>query len=127
MNLSGQDMDESVTPLESGLAWTVDLRDPARDFVGRRALEARPPARKLLGLKLAERGVLRSHMPVRCAHGAGETTSGTFSPTLGAAIAFARLPLAAAPGESAEVEIRGKWHAARICKLPFVRQGKEIQ
>jgi aminomethyltransferase len=127
MNLYGQDMDESVTPLESGLAWTVDLRDPARDFVGRRALEARPPARKLLGLKLAERGVLRSHMPVRCVHGAGETTSGTFSPTLGAAIAFARLPLAAAPGESAEVEIRGKWQAARICKLPFVRQGKEIQ
>ena len=127
MNLYGQDMDESVTPLESGLAWTVDLRDAARDFIGRRALEARPPARRLLGLRLDGRGVLRAHMPVRCAHGAGETTSGTFSPTLGCAIALARLPLAAAPGEQAQVEIRGEWRAARLARLPFVRNGKEIR
>jgi aminomethyltransferase len=127
MNLYGQDMDENVTPLESGLARTVDLRDAARDFIGRRALQARPPARRLLGLRLAGRGMLRAHMKVRCARGEGETTSGTFSPTLGCAIAMARLPIAAEPGESAEVEIRGKWHAARIVKLPFVRQGKEMQ
>jgi aminomethyltransferase len=127
MNLCGQDMDEGVTPLESGLAWTVDTSDAGRDFIGRRALQAPAPAHRLLGLRLAGRGVLRSRMKVRCARGEGETTSGTFSPTLGCAIAMARLPLAAAPGENAEVEIRGKWHAARIVKLPFVRQGKEIQ
>jgi aminomethyltransferase len=126
MCLYGQDMDESATPLESGLAWTVDTSDPARDFIGRAALGRRPPARRLMGLKLLERGVLRSHMKVRTAHGEGETTSGTFSPTLGAAIALARLPLACAPGERAEIEVRGRWLPARVAKLPFVRHGKEI-
>jgi aminomethyltransferase len=127
MNLYGQDMDESVTPHESGLAWTVDRGDAARDFIGRAALERRPPARRLIGLRLLERGVLRSHMRVRTGHGEGETTSGTFSPTLGAAIALARLPLACAAGERAEVEVRGRWLPARVTKLPFVRHGKEIE
>jgi len=124
LNLYGQDMDASTTPLEAGLAWTVDCSDPRRDFVGRRALEARAPSRRRAGLTLLERGVLRSHMRVRTAHGEGETTSGTFSPTLGAAIALARLPLATAAGEPAEVEIRGRWHPARIVEPPFVRNGK---
>jgi aminomethyltransferase len=127
MNLYGQDMDETTSPLEAGLGWTVSLADPARDFLGRRALEAHRPARRTAGLRLLERGVLRSHMKVRSAAGEGETTSGSFSPTLNAAIAMARLPLAAAPGAAAEIEIRGKWHAARIVKLPFVRNGKEIE
>jgi aminomethyltransferase len=125
LRLYGQDMDESATPLEAGLAWTVDRGDPARDFIGRAALERRAPAWRLAGLKLFERGVLRSHMKVRSARGEGETTSGTFSPTLGAAIALARLPPQAAPGEPAEVEVRGRWMPARVVKLPFVRHGKE--
>ncbi|MGH8706121.1 MAG: glycine cleavage system aminomethyltransferase GcvT [Burkholderiales bacterium] len=126
MNLYGQEMTESTTPLESGLAWTDDRSDPARDFVGRRALEASTPSRRLLGLKLLERGVLRSHMKVRTAQGEGETTSGTFSPTLGIAIAMARLPLACAAGDRAEIEVRGKWLPAQIVKLPFVRNGKAL-
>jgi aminomethyltransferase len=54
MNLYGQDMDETVTPLESGLAWTVDLREP-RAFIGRAALEQQQAAgnlRQLVGLKM---------------------------------------------------------------------------
>ena len=94
MNLYGQDMDESVTPLESGLGWTVDLAS-ARDFVGKAALVAKPPARELRGLLLLDKGgVLRAHQRVRTAHGDGEITSGTFSPTLAASIALARLPAA---------------------------------
>ena len=88
MNLYGQDMDESVTPLESGLAWTVDLT-PGRAFVGREALLARPPTRRLVGLVLTDAGgVLRAHQPVHAADGAGETTSGTFSPTKRVGIAL---------------------------------------
>ncbi len=124
MNLYGQDMDESVTPLECGLGWSVDL-SPAREFVGKAALAARTPARTRLGLVLEERaGVLRAHQAVQGAHGAGKVTSGTFSPTLQASIALARLPLGYAPGERVEVELRGKRATARVVRPPFVRHGK---
>ncbi|MCL1824816.1 MAG: glycine cleavage system aminomethyltransferase GcvT [Betaproteobacteria bacterium] len=126
MNLYGQDMDETVSPLDSGLAWTVDFSDPARTFSGRAALEAHPAAHVLLGIVLEERGVLRAHMPVLTAIGAGETTSGSFSPTLEKSIAFARLPLNTQAGEKVEVEIRGKRLPARTVKLPFVRHGKVL-
>src|SRR5512137_1464272 len=91
MNLYGQDMDETVGPLESGLGWTVDLASP-RDFVGKAALAARPPARQLTGLVLLDKGVLRGHQKVQTAQGAGEITSGSFSPTLEKSIALARVP-----------------------------------
>jgi len=126
MNLYGQDMDESVTPLESGLGWTVALEGD-RDFVGKAALRARPPARKLVGLVMTGRGgVLRGHQKVRTALGDGEITSGGYSPTLERSIALARVPIGAAPGTSAQVEIRDKWHAVRIVKPPFVRHGKPL-
>jgi aminomethyltransferase len=125
MNLYGNDMDETVTPLESGLAWTVGL-EGSRDFVGRGALEkqlAAGLARKLTGLLLLERGVLRPHQKVFVgAAGEGEVTSGTFSPTLERSIGLARLPAAAEGG--VEVEIRGKRSPARVVKPPFVRNGK---
>jgi len=126
MNLYGQDMDETVSPLDSGLAWTVDFSDPERAFSGRAALEAHPATCRLLGVVLEERGVLRAHMPVFTAAGIGETTSGSFSPTLEKSIAFARLPLSTQAGEKVEVEIRGKRLPARTVKLPFVRQGKTL-
>jgi aminomethyltransferase len=125
MNLYGSDMDESVGPLESGLAWTVDFSGE-RDFIGRKALEATPPARQLVGLLLEDRGVLRSHMPVFTAHGEGETTSGSFAPSMNASIAFARVPAAVAVGDKVEVDIRGKRLAALVVKLPFVRRGKVL-
>lgn len=124
LNLYGQDMDELVSPLDAGLGWTVDLKDAERSFTGRAALERQPQQARLLGLILAGKGVLRAHMKVFTASGEGETTSGSFSPTLQQAIAFARLPLNCAPGETVEVDIRGKRLPARTVKLPFVRQGK---
>jgi aminomethyltransferase len=124
MNLYGQDMDERVNPLESGLAWTVDLASP-RDFVGKAALAATAPLRHQLGLLLIDKsGVLRSHQRVRSDSGDGEITSGTFSPTLGTSIALARLPIGVAPGERVLVDIRDKQLAARVVKPPFVRHGK---
>jgi aminomethyltransferase len=126
MNLYGQDMDESVNPLESGLAWTVDLASP-RDFVGKAALVAHPPQRNLLGLVLTDRGgVLRAHQAVHTAHGDGEITSGTFSPTLKESIALARLPAAVSPGDTVRVAIRDKSLAARVVKPPFARNGKAL-
>jgi aminomethyltransferase len=124
MNLYGNDMDESTTPLESGLGWTVAW-EPERDFLGRAALVAQKSAgapRKLVGLLLEDRAVLRSHQKVIVpAVGEGEVTSGTFSPTIERSIGLARVP--AATTDRCEVEIRGRLLPARIVKPPFVRNG----
>lgn len=125
MNLYGQDMDAAVTPLESGLAWTVDRSGP-RDFIGRTGLDARPAARQLLGVVLRDPGVMRAQQPVRCTAGAGELTSGGYAPTLNRSIALARVPAAAQPGDAVEIGYRGRWLAAVLVKLPFVRCGRPL-
>ena len=126
MNLYGSDMDESTSPLESGLGWTVAWDPPERDFIGRAALEqqrAEGVRRKLVGLLLEGKGVLRNHQQVVTKDaGEGEITSGSFSPTLQRAIAFARVPQDT--GETCWVDIRGKLMTARVVKPPFVRNGK---
>jgi aminomethyltransferase len=125
MNLYGQDMDETVTPMEAGLGWTVDMRS-GRAFVGREALAASRPRFGLGGLVLRERGVLRAHQHVHTSQGDGEVTSGTFSPTLSVSIAMARLPLGVNPGEDATVDVRGRHLTATAVKYPFVRHGQTL-
>ncbi|HET8942540.1 MAG TPA: glycine cleavage system aminomethyltransferase GcvT [Rudaea sp.] len=124
MNLYGQDMDETITPWEAGLAWTIALNE-GRDFIGRNALERRHAegvARVMIGLVLEDKGVLRHGQRVVTAHGDGEILSGTFSPTLGKSIAFARVPAGVVGDVS--VDIRGKLVPVRVAKYPFVRDGK---
>jgi aminomethyltransferase len=126
MNLYGNDMDESVSPLESGLGWTIAWEPQDRDFIGRSALAAQKAhgvPRKLVGLVLAERAVLRSHQKIVVpAVGEGEVTSGTFSPTLERSIGLARVPSQTA--DRCEVEIRGRLLQAAVVRPPFVRHGK---
>jgi aminomethyltransferase len=125
MNLYGQDMDENVGPLESGLTWTVDLKSE-RDFIGKAALLANPPSSKLVGLLLLDRGVLRGHQKVHTAHGEGEITSGSFAPTLEKSIALARVPNGITIGDTVQVEIRDKQLNAQVVKYPFARNGKAL-
>lgn len=125
MNLYGQDMDDSKHPLESGLAWTVDLKSE-RDFIGKAALLAAPATSKLVGLVLLDRGVLRGHQQVHCAQGIGEITSGSFSPTLEKSIALARVPKDVQVGDTVQVAIRDKMLAAKVVKYPFARNGKSL-
>lgn len=128
MNLYGSDMDETTTPLESGLGWTVAWEPTDRDFIGRAALErqrAAGAARTFVGLVLEARGVLRSHQTIYDGdHEIGQITSGTFSPTLNRAIALARVATGA--GEHCQVEIRDKRLPARVVKPPFVRHGRAL-
>jgi aminomethyltransferase len=125
MNLYGQDMSDDTTPLESGLAWTVDLQT-ARPFVGRAALEAAPPKQQLVGLVLQGAGVLRAHQKIHTPHGEGEITSGTFSPTLNKSIAFARIPAAVVIGDVVQAGVRGKLLDCKTIKFPFVRNGQVL-
>ncbi len=127
MNLYGQDMDENTTPLESGLAWTVAFEPSDRGFIGREALEKQRAAgvpRKLVGLVLEGKGVLRNHQKVFCAAGEGEITSGSFAPTLERSIALARVPVAVEMGSRCDVDLRGRREPARVVQTPFVRNGK---
>ena len=121
MNLYGQDMDEAVSPFEAALDWTIAL-DEGRNFIGRAALEAQRAAgvpRRMVGLVMDEKGVLRHGQKVLTDAGDGEILSGTFSPTIGKAIAFARVPAAAS--DVVRVDIRGREVPVRVVKFPFVR------
>jgi aminomethyltransferase len=127
LNLYGQDMDETISPWEAALGWTVAL-DEGRDFIGRAPLEAQKAAgtaRRMVGLVMDDKGVLRHGQKVLTANGEGEILSGTFSPTLGKAIAFARVPAGdAAADAGVRVDIRGREVPVRVVKFPFVRDGK---
>ena len=128
MNLYGSDMDETTSPLESALGWTVAWEPEDRNFIGRKVLveqKASGVKRKLVGLLLEDKGVLRNHQAVLVdGLEAGEITSGSYAPSLGKAIAFARV--SADIGERAKVDIRGKHVDVRVVKPPFVRNGKAV-
>ncbi len=128
MNLYGADMDETTTPLESGLTWTVGWEPATRAFIGRDVLDkqrVQGVQRKLVGLILDEKGVLRNHQKVVVEGlSTGEITSGSYSPTLGKAIALARVP--AQTSGSCFIEIRDKLVPANVVKPPFVRNGRAV-
>jgi aminomethyltransferase len=124
--LHGQDLSLEISPVQAGAGWAVGWKKPA--FWGREALLAEReagPRRKLWGLRATGRGVPRAHMPVLNGDGArvGETTSGTFSPTLRTGIALALLDTAAGlePGASVAVDVRGRTLACEVVKPPFVQ------
>ena len=126
MNLYGQDMDETVSPLAANMGWTISWEPAERNFIGRTALEKQRAEGtfKLVGLVMEQKGVLRHGQKVVVEGGEGEITSGTFSPTLGYSIAMARVP--ATVGETAEVDIRGKLVPVKVVKPSFVRMGKKV-
>ncbi|MGJ8670218.1 MAG: glycine cleavage system aminomethyltransferase GcvT [Oceanococcus sp.] len=127
MNLYGQDMDEEITPLQAGLGWTIAWEHSERDFIGRSALEAQKAAGDLprfVGLVLEGRGIMRAHQTVLTSAGAGEVTSGGFSPTAGVSIGLARIPKG--DFDRVNIQIRNKEVPARVVKAPFVRNGKVL-
>lgn len=124
--LYGQDMDETTTPLESGLGWTIAWEPPDRHFIGREALQAqkqRGLARKLVGLRLLDKGVMRTGQQVmKEGHPVGVITSGSFSPALHQSIALARISHSIQ--DEVTVEIRQKHYRAYIGKTRFINKGK---
>lgn len=125
--LYGQELSDTISPLEAGLAYFVKLGKEA--FIGRDALQeqqAAGTARKLVGIEMLDRGIPRSHYPV-LAGGLtiGEVTSGTQSPTLKRNLGLALIDAAyAQPGTELSVIVRGKPLKAVVVPTPFYRRGK---
>lgn len=131
MNLYGQEMDESISPLAANMGWTIAWEPADRNFIGREVLELEREkgTEQLVGLVMTEKGVLRGELPVRFTDANGNAhegviTSGTFSPTLGHSIALARVP--AGIGETAIVQIRNREMPVKVAKPIFVRNGKSV-
>jgi aminomethyltransferase len=122
--LYGNDIDDTTSPIEAGLGWITKF---TKEFTNSAALKAQKEAgvaRKLVGIKLLERGVPRHGYPIVDADGnaVGEVTSGTMAPSLNEAIGMAYVPTAsAAPGSIVFVEIRGKALKAEVVSLPFYK------
>ena len=125
MRLSGQDIDETTSVLEAGLAWIVGWEKP--DFVGREALVRQRDAgvtRTLVGFEMVDRGIARHGYPVYVGDTqVGVVTSGTRTPFLEKAIGLTYLPIAASePGSVCDIEIRGRRVRARVVPLPFYKR-----
>ena len=120
MPLYGHEMDETVSPLETGLDFGVKLNKS--DFIGKAALVAAgTPARTRVGLEITGRGIAREHQDVFAGEEKiGATTSGTHCPAVGKAVAMALVDAAhAAPGTEVTVDVRGRRVSAVIVPLPF--------
>lgn len=126
--LYGQDMNETTSPLESGLAWTISWEPKERDFIGKNTLLSQKNeglSSKLVGLTLQEKGIMRSGQRVIIeGHPDGVITSGTFSPTLNQSIGFARVPITT--NTTVWVDIRDKHCKASVGKLRFINKGKTL-
>ncbi len=135
MNLYGHDMDETVSPLEANMGWTIAWEPAERDFVGRKALAAQKALigeksdnapRKMIGLVLQEKGVMREGQEVVVDDEiVGMITSGTMSPSAGKSIAMARVKRSINE-ESVLIQVRKKQLTAKVVKPCFVRKGEVL-
>jgi aminomethyltransferase len=130
LNLYGSDMDEAHSPLESGVAWTMDWEPGSRDFIGRPALELlrdKSDGKRRVGLVLQSKGVLRDHQKVILGGvKMGEITSGGYSPTLEKGIALARVQAGLKVGMECQVEVRGRLLPVKVVRPLFVKRGESV-
>ncbi len=120
--LYGNDIDDTITPLEAGLGWICKLDQ--EDFIGRQTLidqKEQGVTRKLSAFEMVGRGIARDHFPVYLGQDkVAEVTSGSHAPSLGKAVGLTYLPASSCrPGQEIEIEIRGKRIQAQVVKKPF--------
>ena len=121
-SLYGNEMDESVNPIEASLGWVVSDK---KEYFGSEViipLKRNGTARRICGFKLKERGIPRQHYTVK-ANGReiGSVTSGTLSPSLNEGIGLALIDSQfTKPGTEISIEIRGKNVPATVVEIPFV-------
>lgn len=124
--LYGHDLDETTSPIEAGLAWTISKRRraaggyPGAERIAQELADG--PARRRIGLRPAGRAMAREGAAIRNPDGAeiGVVTSGGFGPSAGAPVAMGYVGAAPAPGAGLQVDVRGKPHDATVAAMPFV-------
>lgn len=125
MPLYGHEMNDDITPLETGLSFAVKMQKD--DFIGKAAMEKKgEPAVTRVGLKVTGRGIIREEAPVYADENLiGRTTSGTHLPYLGYPVAMALIEKDfAGIGNKVSVEVRGRMIDAEITALPFYKRDK---
>ncbi len=123
MPLYGHEMNDEITPLETGLKFFTKLDKP--DFIGKAAIVAKgAPKIKRIGLELTERGIAREHCKVFCGEKEiGITTSGTMCPYIKKAVAMALVDIDSVnEGDTVSIDVRGKMLAAKVVGLPFYKK-----
>ncbi len=122
MPLYGHEMDENVSPLETGLDFGVKMGK--EDFVGKSGIEKRGTPRERIGLEVTGRGIIREHQEVFLGDKQiGMTTSGTHAPFLGKAIAMALVEKGSVSiGDEVCVTVRGRAVEAKVIALPFYKR-----
>ena len=123
MPLYGHEMDETITPLETGLDYGVKMN---KEFIGRDAIAAKTDNRHRIGIKVTGRGIAREHCDVFMnGEKIGHTTSGTQCPYLKGAYAMALVDQAYEPGTKLEVDVRGRRIEGEVTALPFYKRGQK--
>lgn len=119
--LYGNDMNETVSPLEAGIAWAVRIED--KDFIGKKALEAQKTGglkRKMVAFLMDDKAIARHDMKIFVGEReAGVVTSGSFLPTLDAAGGMALVDSSIKLGDTIEIDVRGKRKLAKVVKRPL--------
>ena len=126
--LYGHDIDETTTPIEAGLAWSIGerrrRRAPSRSWRWMTAAPGKPPSRRRIGILPEGRQPAREHTEIQNPAGGrvGEVTSGGFGPSLNGPLAMGYAETAvAAPGRALNLIVRGKPLPAKVVALPFVK------
>lgn len=124
MPLYGHEMNDEVSPIETGLKFAVKMKKD--DFIGKAAMEAKGTPIKRVGLKVTGRGIVREEMPVsKDGKVIGHTTSGTHCPFLGQAVAMALVDTDSCQvGDALQVEVRGRSVDVEVIPLPFYKREK---
>ena len=125
MPLYGHEMNDEVTPLETGLNFAVKMKK--ENFIGKAAMEEKgEPAIKRVGMKVTGRGIIREEQDVYVdGQKVGRTTSGTHCPYLGYPVAMALVDAKSCEeGSKVEVDVRGRRVEAEIVPLPFYKRAK---
>ena len=126
MPLYGHEMDDEISPLETGLKFAVKM-GKEEDFIGKKAMEERgEPKITRIGLKVTGRGIIREHQDIYIGEKKiGHTTSGTHCPFLGYPIAMALVDAGSVEiGNKVEVDVRGRKVEAEVIALPFYKRAK---
>ena len=132
LHLYGNDLDETTTPIEAGLSWSVP-KDKIEDYNGKDVIINQVKNgvdKKLIGLKMLDKSIARHEYEVYFnGEKVGHITSGAPSPILGAniALAYVKNIKEICTGSTVQVMIREKLHDAEVVKRPFVEKRNKIR